>query len=407
MANTILTPTQVTREALRILHEKINFIGSINRQYDSSFANAGAKIGDSLAIRLPNEFTVRTGAVIDVQQVAEQSVTMSMATQKGVDISFTSKELTLHLDDFSSRILEPAMSTLASHIEADALSMVKDVYNVANFATDLTPSSSDTTPSMAQILAAKVKLNQMLTPKDRNRTALLDSSATAGLVDALKALFQDQSSLSKQYREGVMGYASGFTFAENDLLPSQTVGDRVVDDAKYVASGSSGATFKIDDFTAATPTIKAGEIIRVAGVYAVHPETKVAYPWLKTFVVTSNVNCTSNAGTLTISPAIVTSGAGQNVSAAPVNAAAVYFCGDASATFGQQICYHKDAFAFVTADLEDVSQYGTWGARETMDGISMRIARQYQITNDTIPCRIDVLYGYKAIRPQLACRIWT
>ena len=207
------------RSALRILHEKINFIGSINRQYDSSFANAGAKIGDSLAIRLPNEFTVRTGAVIDVQSVTEQSVTMSMATQKGVDISFTSKELTLHLDDFSSRILEPAMSTLASHIEADALSMVKDVYNVANFATDLTPSSTDTTPSMAQILAAKVKLNQMLTPKDRNRTALLDSSATAGLVDALKALFQDQSSLSKQYREGVMGYASGFTFAENDLLP--------------------------------------------------------------------------------------------------------------------------------------------------------------------------------------------
>ena len=132
MANTILTPTAVTREALRILHQKLNFIGNIDRQYDSSFAVEGAKIGSTLKIRLPNEYTVRTGATIDVQDTAETSETLTLATQKSVDVEFSSAELTLSLDDFGSRILDPMMAVLAANIESDALSMYKDVPNQSN-----------------------------------------------------------------------------------------------------------------------------------------------------------------------------------------------------------------------------------------------------------------------------------
>src|SRR6478735_7990369 len=132
MANTILTPTAVTREALRILHQKLNFVGSINRQYDDSFAKSGAKIGDTLKIRMPNRYVVRTGKTIDVQDTAEDSQSLQVATQKGVDTNFSSADLTLSLDDFSKRILDPAMSVLAANIEYDAMSMYKDVYQQVN-----------------------------------------------------------------------------------------------------------------------------------------------------------------------------------------------------------------------------------------------------------------------------------
>ena len=132
MPNTLLTPTAVTRESLRVLHQKLNFVGNITREYDSSFAKEGAKIGDSLKIRLPNEYTVRTGATLRTQDTTEASTTLQVSTQKGVDLNFTSADLTMSLDDFSKRILDPAMSVLAANIEADALNMYKDVYNLVD-----------------------------------------------------------------------------------------------------------------------------------------------------------------------------------------------------------------------------------------------------------------------------------
>src|SRR5215470_4868712 len=132
MANTILTPTQVTREALRILHQKLRFVGSISRQYDDSYAKKGAKIGDTLKIRLPNQYTVRTGPTLSAQDTTESSVSLQIATQKGVDLNFTSADLTLSLDDFGKRVLNPAMAVLAAAIESDALSMRRDVNNQVN-----------------------------------------------------------------------------------------------------------------------------------------------------------------------------------------------------------------------------------------------------------------------------------
>jgi hypothetical protein len=393
MANTLLTPTAVTREALRIAHEKLAFIGSVNRQYDDSYAKTGAKIGDSLKIRLPNEYNVRTGAVISAyDDTTESSVTVQMATQKGVDVNFSSTELTLSLDDFSTRILKPAISKLVSVIESDMFtSVTREVYNQVG--------TAGTTPSTLGVaLAARAKMNQFLTPKDDMRALQYESGAMAATVDNLKGLFNDSNKISEQYREGLMGRTAGFDWYENERVYSHTNSAGVVTGITSNGATQSGSAITVNTTTTA---YAAGTIVTFAGVFAVHPETKVAYPFLKQFVVTS-----ATATVLTISPALVATGATQNASTTVANASAVtVVSGAASTTYQQSLAYHKDAFTFVTADLEDVSQYGSWGAREVMDGLSLRIARQYDIVNDKFPCRIDILHGYKAIRPQFACRV--
>jgi hypothetical protein len=401
MANTILTPTAVTREALRILHQKLNFVGNINRQYDSSFAQSGAKIGDSLKIRLPNQYTVRSGATINAQDTAETSTTLQVATQKGVDVNFTSAELTLDLDDFSDRILEPAMSVLAANIESDAMSMYKDVYNEI--------SDVGASASLALVLNTAKRLTDNLTPTSQ-RCLNMDTQANADLVSAVSGLFNDPAKISKQYREGMvandfLGFSSVY---QNTLWPIHTTGtDDGTGDHLVSSADQTGAT--INHGSEGSGTFKKGDIISFVGCNRVHPETKADTGVLMQFVVTADMSATDTS--VSISPSIVTSGATQNVSASPTNGGAIYKReSDNSTAIGNAADYkismgfHKDAFAFATADLVKPKRVD-FCAREVMDGISMRIVRDYDINNDKLPCRIDVLYGYKAIRPELACRL--
>lgn len=391
MPNTILTPDMITREALRILHQKLTFVGSINRQYDSSFAQSGAKIGDTLRIRLPNQYTVRTGTTLSTQDTTETKVDLAVSTQKGVDMTFSSNELTLDLDDFSRRILEPAMAVLASNIEADALgTMYKDVYNTINNVSGAI--------TYANILSGRRKLQDNLAP-DGDRTALLTSNDMANLVSAFSTLFNAGPEISKQYREGMVGKAAGFDFMETSHLQTFQNGARVA--TTYLTNGATqtGSSLIVDTGTGA---MVAGDVFTIAGVFAVHPETKVSTGILQQFVVTANY--AGGGGTVSIAPAIVASGARQNVSNAAADNSQLTFVGTASSTYGQSLVYHKDAFTFATADL--VMPKGVdFAAREVYDGISIRVIRQYDINNDAFPCRLDVLYGYKTIRAQLAARI--
>jgi hypothetical protein len=393
MANTILTPTAVTRAALAILHQKLNFIGTINRSYDDSFAKSGAKIGDSLKIRLPNQYTVRSGATLSAQDTTETSTTLQVATQKGVDVSFSSVDLTLSLQDFSQRILEPAMAVLAANIEADALSMYKSVYNLVD--------NDAAAISFLNVMQGRQRLNENLAPMDNSRTALLSNSHTTKLVDALKGLFQDSSAISKQYREGMMGRTGGFDFYENTLVSDHQTGT-AAKTTGYLTNGAtqSGASITVDT---GTTSFLIGDVITFAGVFRVHPETKVSTGVLQQFVVTANSG--TSATTLAISPSIVATGARQNVSNTVAdNSAVVKIAAGASELVNSSMVYHKDAFTFATADL--VLPTGVdFAAREVMDGLSMRVVRDYSISDDTFPCRIDILYGFKAIRPELACRI--
>jgi hypothetical protein len=397
MANTLLTPDQITRKALQILHQKLTFVGSINRSYDDSFAQNGAKIGDTLRIRLPNQYKIRSGAALSTGSdldTVESNTTLQVATQKGVDMSFTSKDLTLHVDDFADRFLEPAMAVLAANVEADAMSMYKSVPNLVD---------NDTAAiSFYNILQGRKVLNDNLAPMDDSRTALLSTAHTAKLVDALKGLFQDSNAIKQQYREGAMGRTGGFDFYESTHVNDHTTGTAVKGDTLYnVNPGSqTGSTISVDT---GTTTLLVGDVVTFAGCFAVHPETKVSTGQLKQFVITANSG--TSASSLSIWPAIVTTGPKQNVSASPTNGGAVTKVGaGAGELLNSSMVYHKNAFTFASADL--VLPRGVdMASRQVYDGISMRMVRAYNISDDTFPVRFDVLYGYKAIRPELACRI--
>lgn len=393
MANTLLTPTAVTREALRILHQKAAFIGTINRQYDDSFAKNGAKIGDSLKIRLPNQYTVRTGATLSAQDTTESSVTLQVATQKGVDLNFTSADLTLSLDDFSKRILDPAMSVLVANIEADAYSMYKDVYNLVD--------GDAASAAFVHFMQARQKLTDNLAPQDGDRTVMLSTAHQVKVVDALKGLFHDGEAIKKQYREGKMGRTAGADWYESTHVYDHTTGT-AAKTTGYLVNGASqtGATLTVDT---GTTTFLKGDVITIAGVNRVHPETKTSTGVLQQFVITADSG--GSATSLAISPSIVTSGATQNVSGSPADNAAITKVGaGASELLNSSMMYHKDAFCFATADL--VMPNGVdFAARESLDGISMRIVRAYDINNDKFPCRLDILYGYKTLRAQLAARV--
>lgn len=390
MANTLLNVNKITNAALAILHQKLNFVGSINRTYDDQFAVDGAKIGQTLRIRLPNQYTVRTGPAMQSQDVTENNTTLTVATQKGVDVNFTTTELTMDIFDFSQQVLEPAMAVLAANIEADALSMALQVYNNVN--------GQGAPQTFRNVLLGGKALDDNLAPFDNNRMIRLNTQDNVDLVDSLKGLFQSSQKISKQYETGVMGQSGGFEFAQNTLIPAFTRGAG----AGYTVNGAgqTGNTLIVQSGSGA---INVGDTFTIAGVYRVHPETKANTGVLQKFVVTAAA--ASGTTSLTISPAISVSGGTQNVTASPANSAAITFDLTASSTVGQSLAYHRDAFAFASADLM-MPDGVVFAARKVMEGISMRIVRQYDINTDRIPARVDVLYGYQAIRPQLACRLF-
>ena len=400
MANAFLTPTAVTREALRVLHQKLNFVGSITREYDDSFARQGAKIGDTLKVRLPNQYPVRTGAALStgtLLDTTEASVDLKVQTQKGVDLNFTSVDLTMNLDDFTDRILEPAMSVLAANIEADAMSMYKDVYNQAD--------NQGLPATFTKVLQGRKILVDNLAPLNA-RTCNLNTQDNVDLVDALKGLFNDQGTIGKQNREGFMGRTAGFDFMENTLWPSHTRGAA---NGAYTTSTLVGAlplvATPVTAITVATGagTALRGDVFTIAGVFRVHPETKQSTGILQQFAVAADY--AGGPGALSLTPSIIMAGAYQNVIVpAPSATAALVFPGTASTAYGISMAYQKGAFAFATADM--VMPRGVdFAAREVFDGVSMRIVRQYDINSDKFPCRLDVLYGFKTLRPQLACRL--
>lgn len=394
MANSILTPTAVTRKTLQILHGKLFLAKNVNRQYDDSFAQSGGKIGDSLKIRLPNKYVIRTGKTLNAQDTSESSVTLQVATQVGVDMTFSTAELTMSIDDFADRIIEPAAAIVAANIENAIAAKYVDVPNLVG--------TAGTTPaSMLTVLQAGARLDDHLAPRDGKRFVALSPLAMATVVDAYKGLFNKAGQVSDQYETGLIeDMATGFKWGMCPVINSHTMSAGTVTGITVNDAGITDGETTVT-ITTTTTAIATGTVVTFAGCYDINPETKAAYPHLKQFVVTS-----ATATVLTLDPPVYWDAtANQNCSAVPTNGGAVTFSGSASTAYPQHLAFHKNAFVLATADLEDVSKYGAWGAREVYDGISIRLARQYDINSDNVPCRLDVLYGVKTVRPEIAVRI--
>jgi hypothetical protein len=392
----------ITRKALEILENNLVLTRNVNRQYDDSFAVEGAKIGSTLRIRLPDRALVTDGAALQVQDDNEQFTTLTVASQKHIGVNFTSAELTMQLDDFAERVLKPRISQLASSIDADVANAYKSI-----FASVGTPG---TVPSTSLVLLqAQQKLNEaaaVMSP----RYATVNPAANAGLVEGMKGLFNPTDTVSKQFRNGMMG-TGVLGFDEVNMSQSikvHTTGSRAGTTLVNGAVSTQGqSTISIDGLTGATDTVTVGDVFTIANVYAVNPQTRESTGSLQQFVVTAAQTGASNAlANMAISPPIYTSASAlATVDSFPADNAAVTFLGSASTAYPQNLIYHKDAITFATADLL-LPQGVDMAARAVHNGISLRIVRQYDINNDRMPCRIDVLYGFSAIRPQMACRMW-
>ena len=401
MSNSILTIDMITRKALEILENNLVLTRNVNRQYDDSFAVEGAKIGSTLRIRLPDRALVTDGAALQVQDDNEQFTTLTVASQKHIGVNFTSAELTMQLDDFAERVLKPRISQLASSIDADVANSYKAIYNSVG-----TPG---TTPSTSLVLLqAQQKLNEnaaVMSP----RYATVNPAANAGLVEGMKGLFNPTDTISRQFKNGMMGMGVlGFDEVNmSQSIKQHTTGTRSTSDTILVNGTitTEGATTISIDGGTGSATVTVGDVFTVAGVYAVNPQTRESTGSLQQFVVTAAASGSSTA-TLSISPPIYTSAnALATVDSFPVAAAVVTMLGSASSQYAQNLVYHKDAITFATADLL-LPQGVDMASRQVHNGISMRVVRQYDINNDRLPCRIDVLYGFSTIRPQMACRIF-
>ena len=366
---------------------------------DNSFAQEGAKIGTTLRIRLPDRALVTDGAALQVQDDNEQFTTLTVSSQKHIGINFTTAELTMQLDDFAERVLKPRVSQLASSIDADVANAYQGI-----FASVGTPG---TVPSTSLVLLqGQQKLNEAAAPMSP-RYATVNPAANAGLVEGMKGLFNPVSTISRQFKSGLMGEGIlGYDeMAMSQSIKQHTTGTRTGAHTVTTTVSTQGATTVAITGTG-TQTIKKGDVFTIGSVFAVNPQTRESTGSLQQFVATADAVAVAGAYTVSVSPAIYTSGqALATVDSFPQATATVTFLGSASTQYPQNLLYHKDAIAFATADLV-MPQGVDMASRQVHNGISMRIVRQYDINNDRMPCRIDVLYGYSVIRPQLACRMW-
>jgi hypothetical protein len=403
MSNSILTIDMITRKALEILENNLVLTRNVNRQYDDSFAVEGAKIGSTLRIRLPDRALVTDGAALQVQDDNEQYTTLSVASQKHIGVNFTSAELTMQLDDFADRVLKPRISQLASSIDNDVANAYKNIYSSVG-----TPG---TTPSTSLVmLQAQQKMNEYASMMN-NRYLTVNPAANAQLVEGMKGFFNPTSTISKQFASGMMGTGVlGYDEVNmSQSIVNHTTGTRSTTDTILVngAISTQGATTIAIDGGTTSATIKQGDVFTIAGVYSVNPQTRQSTGSLQQFVATADATASSGAwATVSISPAIYTpASALATVDSFPADNAAVTFLGAANTQYAQNLAYQKDAITFATADLL-LPQGVDMASRQVHNGISMRIVRQYDINNDRMPCRIDVLYGYSVIRAPMAVRMW-
>jgi hypothetical protein len=389
----------ITRKALEILENNLVITRNVNRAYDDSFAIEGAKIGSSLRIRLPDRSLVTDGAALQVQDVSQQQVTLTVDSQKHIGVNFTTAELTMSLDDFADRVLKPRISQLASSIDADVANAYKNIFNSVG-----TPG---TTPATSLVLLqAQQKMNEAAAVASP-RYLTVNPAANAGLVEGMKGLFNPVSTISRQFKSGLMGEGIlGFEeLAMSQSMKVHTTGDwgtAIEVDGAPTAQGTSQLAIT---FTGSSKTWKVGDVFTMQSVFAVNPQTRESTGSLQQFVVTEDLTG-SSSGTLKFAPALYTAAHPlATVDAFPANDADITMLGSAASQYPQNLAYHRDAITFATADLI-MPQGVDMSSRQVHNGISMRIVRQYDINNDRLPCRIDVLYGYKVIRPEMAVRVW-
>jgi len=413
MSNNLLTISKITNEALMVLENELTFTSEVDRNYDDQFAVVGAKIGATVNVRRPGRFIGTTGPALSVEDFNETSVPVTLSTQFHVDTQFTTQDLALSLDMFSDRVLKPAVAAIANKMDRDGLVMAK------NATANIVGTAGTPPTGLITYLTAAAYLDSEGAPRDGRRSCVIEPFTSATIVDSLKGLFNPNQKVSKQYEKGMMGTdSSGMNWKMDQNVVNQTFGSYAT--ATAFSCQTSTATGFLTTGWASTSTIalscstatiglKQGDVIQIANVYAVNPQNRQAYGSnkLRNFVVQADVTvATSSTTSVVVSPAVITAGQFQNVSVTSPGASTVTPFNNTGVVSPQNIIMHKNAFCLAVADLElpeGVHFAGRASDKEL--GLSMRVVRQYTINNDSIPTRLDVLYGWAPLYPELACRV--
>ncbi len=390
----------ITREALRVLENNLTFAKQVSREYDDRYGISGAKIGTVLNVRKPPKYVGRTGQTMVIEDSVETSVPVALTTQFGVDIQFSSVELGLSIDDFSNRFIKPAVAVIANKVDYDGLGLYSSVPNVVGTAgTPIT--------DLGTYLDAGVAMDDNMAPRDSSRAVVIGPKAQASLVNGLKGLFQSSEKIADQYESGTMGLAGGFKFSMDQNVRTHTVG-ALGGSPVTAGAGQTGSSLNTSGWTAAAaPRLKKGDTFTLVGVNATNPMNGQDLGYLRRFTVTADVSSdASGLATLPIYPPIIATGGGKNVTAAPGAGAALTIMGTAASTATTGLAFHKDAFTLACADLPLPG--GVDMASRVSDkqlGLSIRAVRQYSISTDQFPMRLDLLFGWAPLYPELACRI--
>jgi hypothetical protein len=404
LANTLLTISMITREALRVLENNLTFTKYVRRDFDDEYGRAGAKIGTVLNIRKPPRYVGRVGQALQLEDATETSVPLTLNVQRGVDIIFSSQDLALSIDDFSERFIMPAIANVANGIDFDGLSQYLNVYNEIG-----TPG---TVPNqLLTYLQAGQRLDEEAAPRDKDRALVVSPAMQAVIVDALKGLFHDGSDIEKQYSEGTMGRTIGFKWSMDQNVRVQTVGAYGGVVGTINAANQTGSAITTSGWTANAAILNQGDVVSFQGTFAVNPQNKQSTGSLRQFVVTQNV-VANGAGVATIPISgpgglgIILAGPFQTVTASPTNGAAINIQGTSGTSSPRGLAFHKDAFAFGCADLPlpggvDIADR----VNDKQLGCSIRLVRAYDINTDRFPTRLDILYGWTTLYPELATRI--
>lgn len=409
MANTTLTTDIIAKEALAILDNELGWVGKMHRAHEEEFDKSmnGYKVGETISIRRPADFTVRTGAVMSTQDVVEGKVALTVDQQVGVDFEFTSTDLTLKIEDLSERVIKPAMSNIINHMANDvATQMYRGLPNWVG-----TP--GQTVNSYSDFLKAPERLNEMAVPMD-GRCSIMSPADHAGLLGHQTTLFVEKGQRDGAYRAGSLGELSGVDTYMSQLTPTHTVGalggtplvNGAAQNVTYDSIKNTWSQSLVIDgaSTSITGWAKAGDVFTIAGVFMVNPKTKVTTGILQQFVVTADADSDGTGNvTLTISPGIVVSGPHQTVDAAPADNAALTFVGTAATSYKQNMAFHKNTMGLAVVPMV-VPPGAVDVSRRTRNGISVRLIPVYDGTNDKSKFRLDLLYGRKMLDPRLGTR---
>lgn len=403
MSNVLATTSIVSKMALAIIKNNLGFAKNVNRDWEDEFTSnmdRGYAPGATINIRKPSRYTYRAGRVAEPQATVESTVPLTLS-QGGADISFTSLERTLSVTRLEDKVMA-AIAPITNEIDRQGLTLAHySTYNTLN-ATGALPNTAAL--AIGAVTGLGQRLDEMGAPRDRGgRTIVANPALNASLVQGFGGFFNNPSKISKQYDTGMLSDSFGFNSAMDQNVDVHTNGAATATNIN--GANQTGSTLTV--VAVAAGTLTRGTVITLPGVYAVNPQSRQSTGQLANFVVTADALV--GATSISISPAIVTSGAFQNVTASPTTAQPYVIVGAASTSYSTNIAYHKDAFtlAMVPMYAPPSGKGNVSVSQRTEDGMTVKVTEYYDPKNDTMGMRFDVLFGWAATYPELSCRYYT